>query len=248
MFQYQASNTLLAGKTILVTGATSGIGRAAALSYAQHGATVILLGRDVAKLEAVYDEIEQQGSPAPAIYPLNLETMSDTEYSELALRIEQEFGALHGVLHNASILGELKPISQYPTDMWQQVMQINLHAPFMMTRELLPLLRQSENASVIFTSSGVGQQGRAHWGAYSVSKFATEGLMQVLADEEQGISTVRVNCINPGGTRTQMRANAFPAEDPSTLPTPQAILPLYLYLMGNDSRHVNGKTVHAQKT
>lgn len=248
MFQYQASNTLLAGKTILVTGATSGIGRAAALSYAQHGATVILLGRDVAKLEAVYDEIEQQGSPAPAIYPLNLETVSDAEYSELALRIEQEFGALHGVLHNAGILGELKPISQYPTDMWQQVMQINLHAPFMMTRELLPLLRQSENASVIFTSSGVGQQGRAHWGAYSVSKFATEGLMQVLADEEQGISTVRVNCINPGGTRTQMRANAFPAEDPSTLPTPQAILPLYLYLMGNDSRHVNGKTIHAQKT
>lgn len=248
MFQYQAPADLLKGKVILVTGAGSGIGRTTALTYASHGATVILLGRNIEKLEAVYDEIEVNQWPQPAIYPMNLEGAGDNDYIQLAETLEKEFGQLDGLLHNAGLLGELKPISQFPTQSWLDILQVNLNAPFMMTRELLPLLRQSGAASIIFTSSGVGHKGRAHWGAYSVSKFATEGLMQILADEEDGVSSVRVNTINPGGTRTSMRASAFPGEDPHSLPTPEDIMPVYLYLMGSESLNVSGRAFHAQKS
>ncbi|MGB1271630.1 MAG: YciK family oxidoreductase [Endozoicomonas sp.] len=247
MFQYQAPADLLNGKVILVTGTGSGIGRTTALTYASHGATVILLGRNIEKLEAVYDEIEVNQWPQPAIYPMNLEGAGDNDYIQLAETLEKEFGQLDGLLHNASQLGELKPISQFPTQSWVDILQVNLNAPFIMTRELLPLLRQSGAASIIFTSSGVGHKGRAHWGAYSVSKFATEGLMQILADEEDGVSSVRVNTINPGGTRTSMRASAFPGEDPQSLPTPEDIMPVYLYLMGSESLNVSGQAFHAQK-
>ena len=247
MFEYNAPSDLLAGKTILVTGAGSGIGKTAALTYAQHGATVILLGRTISKLEAVYDTIEANGWPQPAIYPLNLEGATENDYQNLATTLEQEFGHLDGLLNNAGILGELKPIVQYDTDTWQRVMQVNLNAPFQLTKALIPLLRKAEHGSVIFTSSTVGHEGRANWGAYSVSKFATEGLMQTMADEEDGISNVRVNSLNPGGTQTAMRATAFPAEAPGTRPTPEAIMPLYLYLMGKDSVNENGKAFHAQK-
>ena len=247
MFEYKSSPDLLAGRTILITGAGSGIGRTAALTFARHGATVILLGRTIAKLESVYDEIERNGGSKPAIYPMNLEGAAENDYIHLAETIEQEFGKLDGLLHNAGLLGELKPISQYPTDVWFQLMQVNLNAPFIITRELLPLLRQSGQASVIFTSSSVGHKGRANWGAYSVSKFATEGLMQVLADEEDGISQVRINSVNPGGTRTAMRASAFPGEDPQSKPSPEEIMPVYLYLMGNDSKNISGQALHAQQ-
>ncbi|OED40322.1 YciK family oxidoreductase [Endozoicomonas sp. (ex Bugula neritina AB1)] len=246
MFQYQAPSDLLKDRIILVTGAGSGIGRTAALTFARHGATVILLGRNTEKLEAVYDEIENNQWPQPAIIPLNLETATDHDYSHLAETIENEFGKLDGLLHNAGLLGELKPVSQYQTADWERVMQVNLNAPMMMTRELLPLMRLSTRASILFTSSSVGHKGRAHWGAYSVSKFATEGLMQVMADEEDGISHVRINTINPGATRTSMRASAFPGEDPETLPRPEDIMSVYLYLMGDDSKDVSGQAFHAQ--
>ena len=247
MFEYTSSPDLLKGRTILITGAGSGIGRTASLTFARHGATVILLGRTISKLESVYDEIEDNGWPKPAIYPMNLEGAAENDYVHLAETIEQEFGKLDGLLHNAGLLGELKPVGQYPTETWLQLLQVNLNAPFIMTRELLPLLREAENASVIFTSSGVGHKGRGNWGAYSVSKFATEGLMQVLADEEQGVSNVRFNTLNPGGTRTAMRASAYPAEDPESRPTPEDIMPLYLYLMGDDSKDVSGQAFHAQQ-
>ncbi|MGB0360272.1 MAG: YciK family oxidoreductase [Endozoicomonas sp.] len=247
MYKYHAPEQLLKDKVLLVTGAGSGIGRTAALTFARYGATIILLGRDVSKLESVYDEITANEWPMSAIFPLNLETATDHDYANLADTIENEFGRLDGVLHNASLLGELKPISQYPTETWNRILQVNLTAGFMMTRELLPLLRQTEKASVIFTSSSVGHKGRANWGAYSVSKFATEGLMQILADEEDGISNVRFNTINPGGTRTAMRASAFPGEDPKSLPTPADIMPVYLYLMGSESSAITGQAFHAQK-
>ena len=248
MFKYLAPKDLLKDKVILVTGAGSGIGRVAALTYARHGATVILLGRTTEKLETVHDEIKLNQWPQPAILPLNLEIAGDIDFSNLAETIENEFGRLDGLLHNASLLGELKPISQFPTETWRQIMQVNLNSTFMMTRELLPLLRLSEKASIIFTSSGVGHKGRAHWGAYSVSKFATEGLMQIVADEEDGISSVRANSINPGGTRTSMRASAFPGEDPKKLATPEDIMPVYLYLMGDESQDINGQAFHAQQS
>ncbi len=247
MFDYSAPKDLLNDKVILVTGAGDGIGRVAAKTFAAHGATVVLLGRTVAKLESLYDEIEAAGGPKPAIIPLNLEGAAEKDYDDLATAIEDEFGKIDGLLHNASLLGSLTPIEQYEVPVWNQLMQVNVTAPFILTRALIPLLRLSSDASVVFTSSSVGRKGRAFWGAYAVSKFATEGLMQVLADElDDEHHNVRVNSINPGATRTNMRASAYPAENPVNNPTPEEIMPLYLYLMGEDSKGETGKAFNAQ--
>ncbi|WP_406663037.1 YciK family oxidoreductase [Gallaecimonas sp. GXIMD1310] len=245
MLDYQAPADLLAGRVILVTGASAGIGKTAALTYAKAGATVILLGRNVERLEAVYDAIEAAGGPQPAIIPLDMLGATDQHYRDMAATIENQFGQLDGVLMNAGELGVLSPFDSIDDSTWDNVMKINVDATFRMTRALLPLLIASDDGRLIFTSSGVGKKGRAYWGAYAVSKFATEGMMQVLADEnEQG--PLRVNCINPGATRTSMRAKAFPGEDPETLKTPEQLMPLYLYLMGPDSKGVNGQSVDAQ--
>ncbi len=243
---YTAPPELMAGKTILVTGAGSGIGRSAALAYAKHGATVVLLGRTVSKLEAVYDEIEAAGYPRAAIFPLDLKTITEAECEGLRDALEKEFGVLDGLLHNASILGERRPIDSATYGSWQEVMQVNVNAQFLLTHYLLPLLQAAPSASIIMTSSGVGRTGRAFWGAYAVSKFATEGFVQVLADEQENISKVRVNCLNPGATNTAMRRSAYPGEKPTDNPSPEDIMPAYLYLMGADSKEVSGKTFNAQ--
>ncbi|WP_261844048.1 YciK family oxidoreductase [Aliamphritea ceti] len=246
MFDYRAPANLLADKNILITGAGDGIGRAAALCFASYGATVILLGRTEEKLELVYDEIEAAGYPQAAIVPLNLESATETDFDSLAAMLEQEFGKLHGILHNASLLGMRTPLEGYDPSIWQRVMQVNVNAAFMLTQALLSLTQAADHASIVFTSSSVGRKGKAYWGAYSVSKFATEGMMQILADELESVTNVRVNCINPGATRTNMRANAYPAEDPSTVAAPADIMPLYLYLFGDDSLNVKGETLNAQ--
>lgn len=246
MFDYTAPEHLLQDRIILITGAGDGIGRAAAKAYAAHGATVVLVGRTLDKLEKVYDEIEAAGGPQPAIVPLNLESASEHDYLELANTLEQEFGRLDGLLHNAGLLGLRTPIESYDPVIWNQVMQVNVNSAFMLTQALLPLLNASEDASIVFTSSSVGRKGRAYWGAYSVSKFAIEGLTQILADEVENTAPIRVNCINPGATRTQMRVTAYPAEDPYSNPAPEDIMPLYLYLMGADSKDVNGQSLDAQ--
>ncbi|MDY7117198.1 YciK family oxidoreductase [Halomonas sp. SSL-5] len=243
---YQAPSELLHDRVILVTGAGDGIGRAAALAYARHGATVILLGRTTAKLEAVYDEIEAAGGPQPAIFPLNFEGATLKDYHDMAETLDREFGRLDGILHNAGLLGRIMPFEQYNPELWEQVMQVNINGPIWMTQALLPLLKSSPDASVIFTSSGVGRTGRAYWGAYAVSKFATEGFVEVLADELEHLGSVRVNSLNPGATRTQMRRTAYPGEDPDALRTPEAIMPTYLWLMGPESRGHNGEKFDAQ--
>lgn len=246
MFQYSARPDLLKGRIILVTGAGRGIGEAAAKAYAAHGATVLLLGKSEDNLNRVYDEIEAAGWPQPAVIPLNLETALPHQYDELAATVEREFGRLDGLLHNASIIGPRTPIEQLSGDNFMRVMQVNVSAAFMLSSSLLPLLRLSDDASVIFTSSSVGRKGRAYWGGYAVSKFATEGLMQVLADELDGTGNVRSNSINPGATRTDMRAKAYPGENPNVNPMPSDIMPLYLYLMGPDSVGINGQAMDAQ--
>lgn len=246
MFDYSARPGLLDGRIVLVTGAGRGIGAAAAKIYAAHGATVLLLSKTEANLSQVYDEIEAAGHPKPAVIPFNLETALPHQYDELAAMIEQEFGRLDGLLHNASIIGPRTPLDQLSGENFMRVMHVNVNAMFMLTQTLLPLLKLSSDASVVFTSSSVGRKGRAYWGAYGISKFATEGLMQTLADELEGVSTVRSNSINPGGTRTSMRAQAYPAENPQDVPTPDEIMPVYLYLMGPDSQGVNGQAFNAQ--
>ncbi len=245
MFDYSARPDLLTGRVILVTGAGRGIGAAAAKTFAAHGATVLLLGKREANLSQVYDAIEAAGHPQAAVIPFNLETALPHQYDELAAMIEGEFGKLDGLLHNASIIGPRTPLEQLSGDNFMRVMHINVNAMFMLTSTLLPLLKLSADASVAFTSSSVGRKGRAYWGAYAVSKFATEGLMQVLADEVDGISTVRANSINPGATRTDMRAQAYPGENPANNPLPEAIMPVYLYLMGPDSTGINGQAFDA---
>lgn len=245
MLEYQAAKDLLKDKTILVTGAGDGIGRAAALAYAEHGATVILLGKTVKKLEAVYDQIEQAGYPKPAIVPLDLKGATEQNYIDMAETIEQQFGQLDGLLHNASLLGVLGPFEHISLDSVRDVLQVNVVAEIMMTKALLPVMKKAPSASLIFTSSSVGRQGRAFWGEYAISKFATEGMMQSIAHEYQGTS-LRANSINPGATRTGMRANAYPAENPQTLKTPEEIMPTYLYLMGDDSSDITGQQFNAQ--
>jgi NAD(P)-dependent dehydrogenase (short-subunit alcohol dehydrogenase family) len=246
--QYQAAPELLKDKVILVTGAGGGIGRESSLCFAAHGATVILLGRSNEKLEAVYDEIEAAGLPQPVLFTVDMLVATMDDYRALADAIADEFGRLDGLLHNASILGERSPIGSYKPQLWQDVMQVNVNAQMMLTQALLPMLDAAPAAAVVFTSSGVGRRGRAHWGAYAVSKFATEGLMQVLADELENIGEIRVNSLNPGATRTGMRAAAYPAEDPATLKRPEDIMPAYLYLMGNDSAGITGQAFNAQET
>ncbi|MBA1191214.1 YciK family oxidoreductase [Pseudomonas entomophila] len=246
MFDYTARPDLLAGRIILVTGAGRGIGAAAARAYAAHGATVLLLGKTEANLTEVYDQIEAAGHPQPVVIPFNLETAEPHHYDELAALIENQFGRLDGLLNNASIIGPRTPLDQLSGEHFMRVMHINVNATFLLTSTLLPLLRLSSDASIAFTSSSVGRKGRAHWGAYGVSKFATEGLMQTLADELEGVAPVRANSINPGATRTAMRALAYPAENPQDNPAPEDIMPVYLYLMGPDSAGVNGQAFNAQ--
>ena len=243
---YQAPENLLDKRVIIVTGAGDGIGRAAAMAYAAHGATVILLGRTVAKLEQVYDEIVDSGWVKPAIYPLDLSIATAEDYANMAEIIDRDIGQLDGILHNASVLGDLTLMEAYSPDTWHTVMQVNLHAPFLMTQALLPLMKKSADASIIFTSSSVGRTGRAYWGAYSVSKFGIEGLMQTLASELENTSNIKVNSLNPGATRTNMRASAYPAEDPGKLPKPEEILNIYLFLMGKDSEGITGQALNAQ--
>lgn len=245
MFDYTAPADLLKDRVILVTGAGRGIGAEAARTYAAHGATVLLLGKTEKRLNAVYDEIVAAGHSEPVVIPLDLEKAAPEAYQELAAMVESEFGRLDGLLHNASILGPRTPLEQLAGENFAKVMQINVNAMFMLNSAMLPLLRLSKDASVIFTSSSVGRKGRAYWGAYAVSKFATEGLMQVMADECDD-TNVRANSVNPGATRTDMRAHAYPGENPLNNPTPAEIIPVYLYLMGAESTGVNGQAFDAQ--
>lgn len=244
--QFSAQQDALSNRVILITGAGAGIGKQIALSYANLGATCILLGKTVSKLEAVYDEIIENGGQEPAIVPLDLRGATPQNYIDMGLTIKDQFGYLDGLIHNASLLGMLCPFSQIKIDEWQDIMQVNVNAAMYMTQGLLPCLEASPNsASVVFTTSTVGREGRKFWGTYSVSKFATEGMMEVLA-AEYDVSKIRFNCVNPGATRTDMRASAYPAEDASQLKTPLDIMPTYRYLVDDASKSITGKVFDCQ--
>ncbi|MCK6369725.1 MAG: YciK family oxidoreductase [Gammaproteobacteria bacterium] len=243
---YTVPDGLLRERVILVTGAGRGIGKAAALAFAAHGASVVLLGRNAQQLEDVHATITAAGHPEPAIAVMDLARSLAPAYLDLVEQLRQRYGRLDGLLHNAGILGHRTPIEQYDVATWHEVLHVNLTAPFVLTQLMIPLLRASADASIVFTSSSVGRRGRAYWGAYAVSKFGIEGLAQVLADELQNVSRIRVNCLNPGGTRTRMRRQAYPGEAPEARPEPAAIMAPYLYLMGPDSRGVTGQSFDCQ--
>lgn len=240
MLDYSPAKDLLAERTILVTGAGDGIGRAVSQALAAHGATVVLLGRTLSKLEAVYDQIEAAGGAQPAIYPLNLEGATEHDYLEMADKLEAEFGSLEGLLHNAAQLRLLSRIDDYDVQTWFQVLQTNLNGPFMLTQACLPLLRKARDASLLFTSDHIGRKAKAYWGAYTVSKFGIEGLMQVMAEELGEQSHIRVNSFAPGPTRTKLRAIAYPGEDPGTLKPPELLTAYYIWMLGPDSAGTTG--------
>lgn len=236
---YRAAPEHFAGRVVLVTGATAGIGRVVARELVTSGATVILHGRNEKALEALYQELKPLG-PEPSVAQIDLERAQGPQYLQLTTEIESRYGRLDGLLHNAAILGDLSPIEHYDIGTWQRVLLVDLTAPFILTRCLLPLLRNSADASIVLTTSSVGRRGRAFWGAYSVAKAGIENFAEVLADELEN-TPIRVNVVNPGRTRTRMRARAFPGESPESVPPPERNVPPFLYLLGGASRDVRGR-------
>ncbi len=243
---FAARPGLLAGRVIFITGASGGLGGALARECARAWATVILSGRSLRKLEAVYDRIVADGGPQPALAPLDLATATAAEYDALAATVAGEYGRLDGLVHAGAMLGDRSPLAQYDVPTWCRVLHVNLTAPFILTQVLLPSLRKSDDASIIFASSGVVKQPRPFWGAYAASKSALEAVRAMLSEELDGISTVRANSVNPGPMRTAMRFAAYPAENPDTLPSPESVTGAFLYLLSADSAGINGRYFDAQ--
>jgi NAD(P)-dependent dehydrogenase (short-subunit alcohol dehydrogenase family) len=239
-------NTELAGRVVAITGATGGIGRAVALAAVSSGAQVILIARNVRKLQALHADIEVHTPGVALMAPLDLEQALAGDYDQLAAAVQDRFGKLDGLVHCAGLLGSLTPIDHYDVPQWCKVLHVNVTAAFVLTQVLLPLLRRSEEASILFTSSSVGRRGRAYWGAYSVSKFALEGLSQVLAEELSGSTQIRVNTLNPGPARTVMRRQAYPSEDITTLPMPETLAGRYIELLGPRGVGITGQVLDCQ--
>jgi NAD(P)-dependent dehydrogenase (short-subunit alcohol dehydrogenase family) len=244
--QFTPRAGLLDGRCIFISGASGGLGRALSLACARAGAQVILSGRAQGKLERLYDEIQALGAPRPAIARLDLATAGAADYDALAASIGAEFGRLDGLVHAAALLGDRSPLEQYDVPTWCKVLHVNLTAPFILTQVLLPSLRKSADASVIFVSSGIVKNARPFWGAYAVAKGGLEAVRSMLAQEVAGAGHIRVNSVNPGPMRTPMRAAAYPAEDPATVRSPDSIVAAFLYLLSAEGRAADGAFVEAQ--
>lgn len=247
MFDFTPPDNFLTGKTILITGASDGIGKTCAETFARHGASLILLGKSQDKLEALFDELEISYPEKVTIHPLDFSKAGPEDFDLLGNSVAEQFGSLDGLLHNAALLGARTPIEFYPDADWQQLMAVNVNAAFYLTKRLLPCMANSRCGRILFTSSSVGRSGRAYWGGYAVSKFAIEGLMQTLADELGSTSKIRVNSINPGGTRTAMRKAAYPAENPESQPTPESLMPVYLYLLSDEAQAIHGQAINVRE-
>ena len=235
----------LAGRVIMVIGASGGLGRALALACAAHGATVVLHGRVVRKLETIYDEIAAAGHPQPTILPLDLATASADDFGNVASAIRAQLGRLDGLVHAAAFLGSLGPIEHQSFDTWQKVLRINLAAAMALTRSTLPLLSLAPDASVIFTLDARGEDSRAYWGAYAAAKAGLAALAATLADEWEDRRNLRINAVVPGPMRTPLRGLTHPGEDRSALPLPEALVPLYLYLLGAQAKVESGVRIDA---
>lgn len=223
----------LAGRTYLVSGAAGAIGSAVAEALGRAGASVVLLDRNERGLDHTYDRIDGLDAPQPAKLVLDLATAGFPQYEELAEVVEQEMGRLDGIVHTAFEPGTLTPLAQYPLETWNRALLVNLNAAFLLTRSCLPLLLQADDAAVVFTTSDVARQGKAYWGAYCVTGFALEGLAQVWADELEANTAVRVNSIDPGAVRSQMRSRFYPGEAPADVAAPDSVAPAYLYLLSS---------------
>ncbi|MCJ8313207.1 MAG: YciK family oxidoreductase [Saccharospirillaceae bacterium] len=233
---FSKSSDALKDQVILITGASDGIGKQLSIDFAKRGATIIMLGRTQKKLEAIYDLIVKEGGAEPLILPIDLIKLDDTQALTIFNAVGEQFGKLNSIIHCAAVLGQQTPISNIHQSSWQQVMQTNVEAAFILTKNAMRLLNNTTDSSVIFNTSSVGNQGRAYWGAYSVSKFAVEGLAQVLNDELNTTSTTQVFCVNPGATRTGIRAQAYPSENPALIKTSDTLSAIYGLLINNKQR------------
>jgi NAD(P)-dependent dehydrogenase (short-subunit alcohol dehydrogenase family) len=246
MKDYRPRPDLLAGRVILVTGASSGLGRAASLAFARHGATVALLARDEARLDAVYDEIVAAGGPEPAMFPYDLGAADDRSLETLAGTLAHHLQRLDGVLHSAHQFYSLTPLELQTLEQWQTLMRVNLIAPFALTRACLPLLKQAPDASVVFTGETHGHHPGAYWGGYAVAKSGLETLTRIWADELGAQDALRINTLIPGQVATTLRSRTHPGLDPETVAGVDDLMPCYLYLMGEDSRTVQGQIIECQ--
>ncbi|MDG2141702.1 MAG: YciK family oxidoreductase [Gammaproteobacteria bacterium] len=244
MFTFNAPQNMLQNKTILITGASDGIGKCCAETFANYGANLILLGRSQGKLEKLYDAIDRAHPNKITIHPMNFETASEHDYKILGESLDSQFPCLDGFIHSAGKLGDRSPIEFYSFETWNKTMQVNLSSTFLLTKVLLQSLSKSSDARIILTSSSVGRKGKANWGAYAVSKFAIEGLMQTLADELKNTSNIRINSVNPGGIKTAMRRAAYPAENPNAQPEPKVLMPFYLYLFSKGTETIHGEALN----
>lgn len=240
----ELSHSCLANQIILITGASSGIGRALALSAGEHGATVILLGKNLKALESLYDEMMAKGYPEPAIHPLNLLQTGPKQAYELAQSIQQMFGRLDAVIHNAGTAGQISEVEHLSPPKWQEVIQLNLNIPYLLTHALLGLLKASAQSSVLFVTAEEATAPKAYWSAYSASKAGIQNLAASLHEELEANTTIRVNCIHPGKVRTALRRRAYPGIDPESLTAPEDIVPHYIYLLSPEAKNIRGKTVN----
>ncbi|MFA5982460.1 MAG: SDR family NAD(P)-dependent oxidoreductase [Methylococcaceae bacterium] len=236
----------LSHQAILITGAGGGLGSTAALSLAQQGAHIILLDNNLAKLEACYDAIVAAKAKTPILYPFDLAGANEDDYIELANRIDEKYGALHGLLHSAVEFQAFAPIASTRIHDWGHSLTVNLHAPFMLTRVLLPVLQKSGQASVVFTSDSSSRNAPAYASAYGVAKIALEGLAKILAEEMEAGNKIRVNTLIPGAIDSPLRKRAYPAEDKSKLPKMEVMVPVYRYLFGKESIGINGQAIDAR--
>jgi len=243
LLDYAPPANILENKRILITGAADGIGRAVAQSFASHGASLILLDRKSRKLETLYDEIVAAGGLEPTLVLQDLMDMDFQSALQISAGIELDFHNLDGLLHNAGHLAGLTPMHSVDMDSWHKTLQVNLNAPRILTQVLFPLLKRSEAAAILFTTADSGRRGQAYWGAYAVAYGGIEILAQTWADEVEQNTALRINTIDPGPVRTEMRRRAFPGEIPEAVRAPEDITAAYLYLMGDDSRHVRGRAL-----
>jgi len=243
LLDYEPPADVLKHKRILITGAADGIGRAISKSFASHGASLILLDKKSRKLETLYDDIVAAGGPEPALVVQDLMNLDRERAVQIGSGIEHDFTGLDGLLHNAGQLKGLTPMHSVDSDAWQQTLQVNLNAPWILTQAMLPLMKRSEAASILFTSAHPGRRGQAYWGAYGVAYGGIEILAQTWADEVEQNTAIRFNTIDPGPIRTSMRRLSHPGEVSTTVREPADVVAAYVYLMADDSRHVRGRAL-----
>ena len=236
----------LTNQVILITGAGGGLGGVAALTLAKKGAHIILLDKNIAKLEAIYDTIVKANAPEPILYPFDLAGANENDYQELAQRIDEKYGALQGLLHSAVEFTAFTPIAQTSTKDWGHSLNVNLNAPFLLTRVLLPVMQKSTHAAIVFTSDSSARTAPAYASAYGVSKIALEGLAKILSEELEASNKIRVNALIPGPVNSPLRKRAYPAEDKTRLPDMDSLASAYLYLFGAQSIGVTGQAIDAR--